>query len=141
VISTDLQRREFGARVRTLREAKGWSQSDLAREVGVKPSTVGNWEQFVSGTSKETAERLRQALGEPVGHLLGIGLPPATVSPEDAVLADPELPDDYKRVALDVLASLRRLAQGRTGTRPRSTAAGPAAEASRAAGDTEGVAS
>lgn len=34
----------MGARIRTLRESRGWSQGELARRVGVARATVNQWE-------------------------------------------------------------------------------------------------
>ncbi len=42
--------------IRQLREARGWSQYRLAREVGVTPSTVYNWER---GRFEPKASQLR----------------------------------------------------------------------------------
>ncbi len=35
---------QFGRRIKTLRKTLGWSQEDLARELGVSLSTVQRWE-------------------------------------------------------------------------------------------------
>jgi putative transcriptional regulator len=43
--------------IRELREAKGWSQLELANRLGVTPSTVYNWER---GRSEPTASTLRR---------------------------------------------------------------------------------
>jgi transcriptional regulator with XRE-family HTH domain len=42
--------------IRQLREAKGWTQVELAHHVGVTPSTVYNWER---GRFKPRVEQLR----------------------------------------------------------------------------------
>ncbi len=43
--------------IRQLREARGWSQLELANRIGVTPSTVYNWER---GRSEPSASTLRQ---------------------------------------------------------------------------------
>jgi putative transcriptional regulator len=43
--------------IRELREARGWSQLELANRLGVTPSTVYNWER---GRSEPTASTLRR---------------------------------------------------------------------------------
>ena len=40
----DVTTEELGARIRELREARRWSQADLARMLDVSVRTVGNWE-------------------------------------------------------------------------------------------------
>ena len=37
--------KDLSLKIRTLREKRGWSQEDLAREVGVSLSTVQRWEK------------------------------------------------------------------------------------------------
>ena len=34
----------FGKKIKVLRKIRGWSQEDLAREIGVSLSTVQRWE-------------------------------------------------------------------------------------------------
>ncbi len=61
----------FGARIRRLRESRGVGQADLARRVGVTPSTLNLIEK---GRNKmvrgDTAVRLAQALNVPVEWLV-----------------------------------------------------------------------
>ncbi|MCH7876301.1 MAG: helix-turn-helix transcriptional regulator [Gemmatimonadetes bacterium] len=58
-------------RVRELREARGWSQRELARRAGVRAATVSHLE---SGKAKsagfETLEKLAAALGCDPGYLI-----------------------------------------------------------------------
>lgn len=42
---TDEMLRLWGTNIRTLRKARGWSQSELAGKVGVNTSTVCRWEK------------------------------------------------------------------------------------------------
>lgn len=52
----------LGDRIRAAREAKGWTQAELAQKVGVARETVGNWETGVSSPRNKTG-RLVQVLG------------------------------------------------------------------------------
>jgi len=61
--------------IRQLREARGWSQAELAHRVGVAPSTIYNWER---GKFDPRASQLRQ---------LALAL---AVSMDDIALTDDE---------------------------------------------------
>ncbi len=51
-------------RIQELREVKGWSQAELARQSGVGQSTISRIEaRETKGVDFETLERLAQALG------------------------------------------------------------------------------
>lgn len=54
---------EVGARLRQLREAKGWSQHMLAHAAWVSWTSVNRYENGQIGLSPEVAERLAKALG------------------------------------------------------------------------------
>lgn len=61
--------------IRELRERRGWTQVDLAHEVGVTPSTVYNWER---GRTEISALKLRQ-----LAQLFGVSM-------DEIVLPAPE---------------------------------------------------
>jgi transcriptional regulator with XRE-family HTH domain len=50
-----------GDEIRRLREARGWTQADLAREVGVGHRTIGNWERGETVPKNRTG-KLEQVL-------------------------------------------------------------------------------
>lgn len=52
--------------IRQLREARGWTQLELANRLGVTPVTVYNWEQ---GRSEPRVSQFRQ-----LAHLFGVGM-------------------------------------------------------------------
>jgi len=52
-----------GARVRKLREAKGWKQEDLARKAGIAANTVGGLERGKRETRWAKFEQVAAALG------------------------------------------------------------------------------
>ena len=60
------------SRIRELREARGWSQSRVARELGIPEKTVGRWERGGLGEARaEGALALARLLGTSVEDLLG----------------------------------------------------------------------
>jgi transcriptional regulator with XRE-family HTH domain len=54
-----------GTELKRRREEAGLSQSELAREVGVAPQTVSEWERDNRGIPKRRLVRLEQALHPP----------------------------------------------------------------------------
>lgn len=106
------QRATFGEAVRRLREARGWSQHDLAERLGLVDSAVANWEQG-GGARKATVVALEKLFGLEDGHLgwiLGQARLPAMPEPEDAIRADDRIPEDHKETLLAHLAAVRRQA-------------------------------
>lgn len=58
-------------RIKELRELKGWSQAELARQSGVAQSTVSRIEaDDTSGISLGVVEKLARALGCDPGYLI-----------------------------------------------------------------------
>ena len=62
--------RDFGATVRSLREALSWSQEQLAEYAGLNRSYVGEIERGTAIASIVTADKLARALGVPIATLL-----------------------------------------------------------------------
>jgi transcriptional regulator with XRE-family HTH domain len=63
----------IGQRVKQLREAKGWSQDELARRVGLTSKTISNYETGARGIKEpplSTVRALADALGVPLDALL-----------------------------------------------------------------------
>ena len=60
---------ELGNRLRDAREAKGWTQAQLAEAIAVSRKTVNTVENGVFTPSTTIALKLAKALGEPVEHL------------------------------------------------------------------------
>ncbi len=60
---------EVGARIRQWREARSWSQNDLAVSLGVHPQSVHRWEK---GRVPETEDlvKLSSAFGVPIERIL-----------------------------------------------------------------------
>ena len=60
---------ELGNRLRDAREAKGWTQAQLAEAIQVSRKTVNTVENGVFTPSTTIALKMAAALGEPVEHL------------------------------------------------------------------------
>jgi transcriptional regulator with XRE-family HTH domain len=54
---------EFAARLRELREEKGWTQAELAERVGVSAHTVAQWERSRREPSWNNVVAMADALG------------------------------------------------------------------------------
>ena len=62
--------RHFGATVRELREAQGWTQEQLAEYAGLNRSYVGEIERGACIASILTVDKLAKALSVPMARLL-----------------------------------------------------------------------
>ncbi|MEX3957499.1 helix-turn-helix protein [Trinickia symbiotica] len=62
--------RNFGAAVRALREAHGWSQEELAEHAGLNRSYVGEIERGMAIASIVTVDKLARAFGVSMATLL-----------------------------------------------------------------------
>lgn len=80
----------LGDRIRRAREQRGWTQAQLAAEVGVARETIGNWETGAS-SPRNAMGRLEAVLGTPLA-----GDPPASVRGAQ---------DDVHAVLLDLPAT------------------------------------
>ncbi len=75
-----------GNRIRSTRVARGWTQDQLAVEVGVSRSAVAQWETDRAGQVRGNLSRIAEALGVSVEFLLSGTAPPQ--SPNSAVTGD-----------------------------------------------------
>ncbi len=62
-------RNALGRRIRELREQRGWSQRELARQTGRHQSSVSDWENGAADMSLATIVRLADALGLPLAEM------------------------------------------------------------------------
>jgi transcriptional regulator with XRE-family HTH domain len=62
--------REIGERIRSAREDQGWTQDQLAAEVGVSRSAVAQWETGRAGQVTGNLTRVAAELGVGVEHLM-----------------------------------------------------------------------
>lgn len=65
----------LGMRLRRAREARGISQSELARRVGVRPQTVQQWEDGATQPKRARWAALRDELQVPAEFFLDDGQP------------------------------------------------------------------
>ncbi|MBI4647117.1 MAG: helix-turn-helix transcriptional regulator [Bacteroidia bacterium] len=79
----------FGKKLRECREAKEFSQAELARQLGVHHSIIGKYERDEVKPSIEVVKKIAQVLDTTVGYLLG-------ETKQQNVLKDPKM---LKRIA------------------------------------------
>ena len=63
----------IGSRITLLRKDKGWSQGDLAKELGASREIIGKYERNENLPSIEMALKMSNAFGVTVDYLLGEG--------------------------------------------------------------------
>lgn len=61
---------EFGRRLTRLREAKGWSRSELALRLGISRQRLRNWELGLHPPPFEALLALKRLLGVPLDELI-----------------------------------------------------------------------
>ena len=66
---TDEATTALGARVRSLRQERGWTLKDLGREAGLSHPFLSQLERGLARPSVGSVERIARALGVPVGLL------------------------------------------------------------------------
>jgi len=70
---TDMPRNHptaFGRHLLDLRKARGWSQPELAKQVGISDAIIGRYERGAATPSVDIAKRLADALGVTLDHLV-----------------------------------------------------------------------
>ena len=77
---------DFGARVRSLREARGLTRTDLARQSGVTKDTIRSIETGRTRTNIVTAEALAEGLAVPLSVLFGDPMPMRITGKTDEIL-------------------------------------------------------
>ncbi|MDP9122074.1 MAG: helix-turn-helix domain-containing protein [Acidobacteriota bacterium] len=78
-------RASFGQRLQRLREARGWTQRQLAEQIGLDSTTVSSWEAGRHCPPLDPLVRLAQILGATTDFLLTGECPAQSI--EDARLA------------------------------------------------------
>jgi len=98
-------RRDLGRRVRAGREARGWSQEELAEAIGVGSEMLSRYERGVKFPSHLTLVRLAKALDTSTDALLGIE---ATAYAEAPVAEPPRVVARLSRAQQAAVASMLR---------------------------------
>lgn len=78
----------LGERIKELRKARGWNQTDLAARAGLRQGTIANLETGArDNPTQETLDKLARAFDIPIAELLGVDpilagpWPVATIQP------------------------------------------------------------
>lgn len=95
-----------GDRIAKARAAKGMSQSELARALGVKPQAVQAWESGRTAPRSSRLQQVAQLLNVSIGHLL--------CEPDDGVSKDTKRQAQQSSFALETLKNLQGVATPRT---------------------------
>lgn len=107
----------FGARLAAFRQERGWTQAQLAEQLGVSVKAVTYYEREVSSPTTRTLARIAEALGIEPAALLDSASPKRNTKPgppsqlEQRIVALRELPRDRQKVVLQVIDTFLRDAQ------------------------------
>lgn len=123
LLAMDEHRKQAGQRLAQLRDARGWSQEDLARRADVSTKTISRFENGRHDGRRGTVRQIVEALGVEESDLLGpppdpLGLAgPSQLDRIELALADhgsqiaeiKGLRDDVKKLARTVAQQSREL--------------------------------
>lgn len=100
----------LGERSRRLRKEKGWTQGELARRVGIKPSRISKYENGTYQPNLATVKAIADALGTTTDHLLGCGPQPDSDSRlQDLLSRLDELPAEPRNAIAEMLNGLFKI--------------------------------
>ena len=86
---------DFGLRLKALRDARGMSQEQLARQVGVSNGTISRYEGNVQVPLLSVATKLALALGTSLDTLVGL---------ESSITVRlPDLPEKKREILMEFL--------------------------------------
>jgi transcriptional regulator with XRE-family HTH domain len=127
-VTSSQQQQAFRQALAHARQERGWSQRELAREMGLSQSAVSYWEQGKSLPEPFNVVELERVLELESGtlaRLLGY-MPAATMRREmatvlDAIMADPELGERERELLLTMYRELVRQRRGDREPREAST--------------------
>jgi transcriptional regulator with XRE-family HTH domain len=122
--------KDFGPRLRQLREGRGLSQGELARLLGIDPMQTNRYERGLNLPSAETIVKLAQILRVTADELLTGRREAAQAAPEirsikllDKFQALDQLPKEEQETALNILEGvIAKYELGRLAERMRKTA-------------------
>ena len=98
---------DYGATIRQYRIHAGISQTELSRLLGLGCSTVSNWENGISRPDLDNLRALCSYLRMPPARLLSLpGSAPMPAEERDLLAAYRKLPEDRRRLARAILATM-----------------------------------
>ncbi len=96
----------FSERLRTTRESKRLSQTDLAKRADLQPSAISHFENNRRSPSFDNLKRLADALGVTVDYLLG-----RSDEPKSRGLVAEQLFRDFERMSPEDQETLAKMAE------------------------------
>ena len=70
IMQDSIIRKQFGGRVKILRKQKGWTQKQLAAEIGIKTPQLNKYECGLHSPPLERLLKLAQVLNTTIDHLV-----------------------------------------------------------------------
>lgn len=96
------ERREaIGARIKRLRQERGWTQRELAERSGIDPATMNQIETGVRAPDVVTIDSLADSLGVPPSALLDSAAPAERSSGPHGTLETPDLQAPQIQLAIE----------------------------------------
>lgn len=104
-----------GDRIAQLRKQKGWSQTELAKQIGASREAIGKYERNEASPSVETAKKIANVFGVTLDYLVDGNAAPVFDQKTVSRLKDIELltPDDRQHVFALLDAFLAKQKSGR----------------------------
>lgn len=100
----------LGGRIRRLRQEKGWTQRELARRVGIKPSGISKYERGTYQPGLAALKSIAEALGTTTDHLVGSEpVPESDARLKDLLSRIGELPPEQRSNIAEILDALLRI--------------------------------
>lgn len=97
-------------KIAVARKAKGWTQSDLARRMGISQQQVARWETSDGDIKASALVNIAEALGVTVSYLLGVDVSDGDIRFEDERTHDLTLM--FNSVSPESRDALFRVAKG-----------------------------
>lgn len=101
----------FGNKIKTERKRCGLTQKQLADKLGVKNTTVSNWEKDLNRPDADMVELLCGIFGITVGELYGGPAEPSSAAPDILDELDVAFLGDYGELTEENKATLRDMAR------------------------------
>ena len=125
---TDGVKAIFAKRVSELRKTQGYSQGELAKQLGTSAAIVGRYERGEVAPSIEVARKIADSLGVTLDYLTDPNAPEASIQDQetlDRLHGIQRLPSDERSRIIEVVDALVRDANARAtynGRKPKKSA-------------------